>query len=401
MQESDKSETKYYHVKYDAILCKLKKYIEREKFKGYDPIDIFNSFLPLKLFPPIVKVIFSQIHLRNPINIRPLLGIKKDYNPGALGVLLEAYSILYSLSKEDNILEKMYFLFDNLIYLSSKGYKSYCWGLNLIWAGLDNIVPKNCPNIVTTSLVAKGIFEFYKATKERKAIDILDGIEAFILNDIPIIETSYGKCFSYTNLKKEACYNANMLAAEILTKIYSLSNNEKDLKLAEKAVEFTVAHQQKDGHWNYSINLAYGIERQQIDFHQGYILMSLYDFLKYSGKEYSYMEHLIKGIEYYKEKQFFKNGRAKWRLPKVFPIETHHHAIGICTFAKLSDVGEPGNGYLDFALKIADWTIDNLLDSDGYFYFRMYKKYKNKISYLRVTQSFMMLALTMLKLKLN
>jgi hypothetical protein len=381
-----------------TALGKLQAYIERENFKGYDPIDIFNSFLPFRFLPTFFKAVMSQLQLRSPLNLRPLLGIKKGHNPMALGVLLKAYSLQYRADRRRETLATMHSLFELLTAARSAGFAGYCWGNNFAWAGRGGVVPENYPNLVTTCKAADGIFEFFRETGDEKALAALRGVQDFILKEIPRMETAYGVCFSYTALKKEACHNANMLAAEILAKIYSLSQDADALKAAEAAVAFTMFHQHGDGHWNYSIDLATGNERRQIDFHQGYILCSLAAFQLYSGKRDAYREQLARGIDFYREKQFLPNGRAKWRFPKIFPIETHHQAIGIITFSEMSFLGK---GHLDFAAKIADYTLNTLMSKDGYFYFRVYKWHKIKIPYMRWTQSYMLLALVALQEKLK
>jgi hypothetical protein len=54
--------------------------------------------------------------------------------------------------------------------------------------------------------------------------------------------------------------------------------------------------------------------------------------------------------------------------------------------------------YLPFARKIALWTIENMQDEEGYFYYRCGKFYKNKIPYIRWGQAWMMNALSYLLL---
>jgi len=52
-------------------------------------------------------------------------------------------------------------------------------------------------------------------------------------------------------------------------------------------------------------------------------------------------------------------------------------------------------GANEFAMKIAEWTINNnMIDKDGYFYYRKYKLYTNKISYMRWSNAWMFLAFT-------
>ena len=51
---------------------------------------------------------------------------------------------------------------------------------------------------------------------------------------------------------------------------------------------------------------------------------------------------------------------------------------------------------LELAVKIANWTINNMQDKDGYFYFRIYRTHKHKMSYIRWNQAPMLNALTRL-----
>jgi len=129
--------------------------------------------------------------------------------------------------------------------------------------------------------------------------------------------------------------------------------------------------QKDDGRWNYSFNLETGKERQQIDFHQGFILMSLYNYRKYSGVFNELIDRAIeKGIDFYFKNQFFNNGKSKWRIQKVWPVDIHNQAQGIITVSKLANLNK---NYLPFAKKNANWTIENMKDERGYFYYKKYK----------------------------
>ena len=90
------------------------------------------------------------------------------------------------------------------------------------------------------------------------------------------------------------------------------------------------------------------------------------------------------------------DGRCKWRGDNIWPTDIHNQAQAIITFTKLS---EYNTKYLDFAYKVADWTIDNLRDNSGFFYFQKWPLLTNKTSYMRWSQSWMMLALTLLNIK--
>ena len=96
---------------------KLKTYCEKEQFKGWDPYDGLNSKLfratPLRK-SALFRLIQIQTFKRNPINLRKLFLIKKDYNPKALGLFLTTYANLYSIDKKINISKSYTFLEINL-----------------------------------------------------------------------------------------------------------------------------------------------------------------------------------------------------------------------------------------------------------------------------------------------
>jgi len=107
---------------------------------------------------------------------------------------------------------------------------------------------------------------------------------------------------------------------------------------------------------------------------------------------------LVKGLEYYRENQFFDNGQSLWRIPKKWPVDIHNQSQGIITFSGLCCETDQ---HLKFAHKIAEWTIQNMQDPKGYFYYRKFSWYINKIPYMRWSQAWMLLALVTLKGKLS
>jgi hypothetical protein len=73
---------------------KLLSYCEKEEFKGYDPYDGLNSrffrSLPYIRNNRLARLAWIQAFKRSPVNLRSFVGIKKDYNPKAVGLFLAA-----------------------------------------------------------------------------------------------------------------------------------------------------------------------------------------------------------------------------------------------------------------------------------------------------------------------
>jgi hypothetical protein len=89
---------------------KLKFYCESENFKGWDPYDGLNSWViqktPLKK-SRFFRLAWIQLFKRNPINLRGIVGIKKDYNPKGLGLFLIGYCNLYKIENKQEYLDKI------------------------------------------------------------------------------------------------------------------------------------------------------------------------------------------------------------------------------------------------------------------------------------------------------
>jgi hypothetical protein len=164
-------------------------------------------------------------------------------------------------------------------------------------------------------------------------------------------------------------------------------------KLCIDIVNFVVSRQKDDGSWAYSEN-ENGNERIQLDFHQGYVVESIDSISKLIDfDEANWKVAIIKGLDFYKNVLFDNNGRSNWRYPKRYPIEIHNQSQGIITFSLLKEYRD---NFEDFSNLIAKYTIENMQAKDGHFYYQKHRFLTNKISYMRWSQAWMFLALTIL-----
>ncbi|MBL4709230.1 MAG: hypothetical protein JKY48_12415 [Flavobacteriales bacterium] len=392
------TETKENSV-YRKAKNKLQQYIEKEKFKGYDPYDTLNSWVPFGWLGKWGKPIGIQIQKRNPINVRSLIGIRKEYNPKAIGLLLHAYSIMYQQQKSNDVKEKLDFLFNWLIENRTVNFNHYCWGYNFDWASSEKLLPAYSPTIVVSGFISKGIVAYYEATKDPKALKILISIGNFIEENLALSKDASGICFSYSTIEKDCCYNASMLGSELFATLYYYTKEDRYKDLALKSTDFVVDKQKDDGRWNYSIKLDTGKERTQIDFHQGYVLDSLASVVKYIPTSATkYTEALKLGLSYYKKYQFLDNGQSYYRVPKKWPVEIHNQAQGIITFSRLSNLN---SGDLSFSKEIANYTIKNMFSPQGYFFYKKYPWVSIKTPFMRWSQAWMFLALNELEFASN
>lgn len=372
-------------------LIKLQKYIEGESYKGYDPYDTLMSFIPFVRINKWLAIIATQVQKRNPINIRPLLGIKKDYNPKGLGLMLHAYSILQQKQPSKDYSQQIQLLIHLLKELSTKGYSGYCWGYNFGWCSPEKYLKPYSPTSVATAFIIKGFYEAYKVNPTEEIKSIILSASDFILCDLACTEDDDGICYSYSTEKKDICYNASLLAGEILAINYAITKNEAIKNKCHQLVNYVVHKQHNDGHWAYSKNSSNGNERTQTDFHQGFVLESISNIVNHCQiKDETIEKSLNKGCNYYILEQFESSGRSLFRIPKQYPTDIHYQAQGIITLCRLKNNSTELHS---FAKSIAEWTIENMQSKKGFFYYRVYKWFKDKTSYIRWGQAWMFLAL--------
>ncbi|MEN6294357.1 MAG: hypothetical protein ABFD07_20375, partial [Methanobacterium sp.] len=126
------------------------------------------------------------------------------------------------------------------------------------------------------------------------------------------------------------------------------------------------------------------------NFHTGYNLCALKNISKYLSIN-DYDLNIKIGFKYYRENFFRKDGAPKYFHNKTYPIDIHSIAQSIITLIEFKNY-DPAN--LDLAFNIYRWAMENMWDKQGYYYYyQITPYYKNKISYMRWSQSWMLLAL--------
>ena len=367
---------------------KLKDFCERESFKGWDPYDGLNSWV-IQQTPlgksRFFRLAWIQLFKRNPINFRPLFGIKKDYNPKGLGLFLIGYCNLHEVEPKKEYLEKICFLADEIIKLKSDGYSGACWGYNFDWQARAFFQPKYTPTVVATSFIAEALLKAYQITKKQLYLDTAVSTTHFVLKDLnKTFDDDGDYTLSYSPLDNTQVFNAGLLGAKLLSLIYAETRDQKLILEAKKIVAYVCKKQVEDGSWAYG-TLPF---HQWIDnFHTGYNLECIYEYQKHSN-DMSFEGYISKGLEYYLNTFFTEEGISKYYNNSIFPIDIHAPAQLIVTMSKLS-VSEKNKKLID---KVLSWTINNMQSSEGFFYYQKNKHITCKIPYIRWAQSWMFYA---------
>jgi len=369
-------------------LATLESYILKENFKGYDPFDGLMSpifKLPILRNNKLIRFGFQQTFRRIPFNIRPLLGIKEGLNPVTLGLCIQAFTYLAKVFKETEAfyLKIINKCLEELISLQSEGYSGSCWGYNFDWEARYTRINAYVPTVVATGIITNGLFEFYKHYNDDRAKELILSSTKFVLNDLNRTYDKDGNfCFSYSPNDKQVVFNATMKGARLLAQAYHICKEKSLLDLAEKTVRFVVNHQKNDGSLSYSL----GDARTWVDnFHTAYVLDCLDEYIKLSGNK-NFAINFKEGIDFYINNFFENDGKPKYFNNKTYPVDSTSAAQSIITLTRI--------GRKDLAEKVLLWFIYNMQSNKGYFYYQKHKFYTNKISYIRWSNTYILLALS-------
>ena len=370
-------------------LDRLLRYCEGENWQGFDPYDGLNAPWASVLSPAgkIGRMLLIQSFKRSPVNLRRLFLIKKDYNPKALGLFLSATSKLHALTADHRYKLLSYRFINRLVKHKSRECYGACWGYNFDWQSRSFFLPKFTPTVVTTSFVANAFLDAYHIFGEERFLDVARSSCGFVLNNLNRMYRKEALCFSYSPLDRSVIHNANILGAHLLSRVARVTCDEKLKGIASGSVDFLARHQNPNGSWYYGEDS----HHHWIDnFHTGFVLDCLYDCIDLIPR-FDLLPNLEKGLKFYADNFFLSDGTPKYYHHRVFPIDIHSCAQSIITLTKFSGSGERIRRLRD---KVLTWTLKNMLDSDGYFYFQKRRLFTNRIAYMRWSQAWMLKALT-------
>ncbi|KYK21244.1 delta-aminolevulinic acid dehydratase [Thermoplasmatales archaeon SG8-52-4] len=365
----------------------LSAYCIESDFKGWDPYDGLNSklfqFTPLKHWS-LARLAWIQLYKRSPINLRSITLTPKGYNPKGLGLFLSAYCNLYKINPQKEILNKINFLANKIIELQSLGYSGASWGYNFDWQNRAFFQPKYTPTVVVTSFVANALFDAFDLTGDEKFFKVALSSGDFVVKDLNREQVKEGFIFSYSPLDHTKVYNASLLGARLLARGCSYKKKDEWLELSQIATQTIINKQKKDGSWEYGD----GKRKNWIDsFHTGFNLECIQDYMRYTG-DYSFQKALKLGLKFYLDNFFLNDGTPKYYHNQIYPIDIHAPAQLIVTITKLNLFKE----HQRLIEKVLNWTIKNMQNNNGYFYYQLKRIFSSKISYMRWSQAWMFYA---------
>jgi hypothetical protein len=376
----------------DEAVRLLLRYCRGNEWAGFDPYDALNS----RLFDStpfsknrMCRLALTQILKRLPINLRPLLLIPKTQNPKAIALFLMA---LLKLSKLGRLGEEhdVNSLIDTLELLRSQDTPYCCWGYSFPWQTRTIVVPRGTPNLVCTSFVANALLDAFENNGQARCLEMSISAAEYLLNELFWTAEDATAGFSYPLPQlQSSVHNANFLGAALLCRAYRQSGEKKFLEPALRAARYSVSRQHEDGSWGYG---EHATQRWVDNFHTGYNLCALRDICLYAETS-EFEPNIRRGFEFYRRHFFREDGAPKYFHNRTYPIDTHSVAQSIITLLTLKEFD--GNNF-NLAYHVFKWAMTNMWDKTGYFYYQKLPFYTSRVSYMRWSQAWMLLALSML-----
>jgi rhamnogalacturonyl hydrolase YesR len=208
-----------------------------------------------------------------------------------------------------------------------------------------------------------------------------------ILHDLGTVQDGEGICISYIPIQDTQVHNANTLGGSLLARTYSHTGNESYRELEQKAMQYTAQHQRSDSSWYYAER---GDQHWVDNFHTAYVLDCFKHYAQVTG-DGRFDQTLMRGYGYWKKTFFLADGTPRYYDYKTLPLDIQCCSQAIDTLVFFSD-RDPDS--LPLAVKVAQWTITNMQDRAGYFYYRRYSPWLvNKTPTLHWGQATMLCAL--------
>jgi hypothetical protein len=373
---------------------RLDSWLGRNQYRAYDPFDGLNAWVRPLAVGRMGKQLLQQGVRRFPLNLRPLLGIRREPSSKGYGYLARGYLKLHRLTGEQTYLDKAVACLNWLEANASRQYGGMSWGNHFDYQSRVFYLPKGTPTIVWVSLIGQAFVDAWEANGDTRHLEVARQACHFIMTGLERRREGQGLCLSYIPEQYKAVHNANMLGAALLARVALHAGGDAMLEVARQAVDYTVGAQQPSGAWWYgeASNLHW------VDnFHTGYVLDSLWCYLEDSG-DLRHRAAFDRGADFFIANFFLVDGTPKYYADQVWPIDIQCASQAIETLTLLGRIRkDPALHAL--AHRVAEWTVARMQDRSGYFYFQRLPFMVNRTPTLHWGQATMLHALASLLLE--
>lgn len=312
-------------------------------YAGYSKFDGLHSPLvrALSFNSWLFRLIWTQVIMRAPVNLRPVLFVRKGINPESTALFARANLDMLSMNPVGPCRERaegcLRWLIENTS--ADKGnYHGNCWGYHHPWQSPGFFQPPGYPNCYITVIAGGALLHGFRSLDNEAYLMAARSAVDFILSDLEVLhETDSEKCISYVPKMKTgfAVININAQAAAFMAQVGALTGETFLLDQARKLLSFVSRLQTSYGAWYYTTDPRQSLVAHD-NYHTGMILDAYLDYEETTGDR-RFRDYYERGLKFYGENLFLANGAPKWASDKVLPHDVHGSAQGILTFTGAGD----------------------------------------------------------------
>jgi hypothetical protein len=338
-------------------------WVQARRYRAYEPADGNSSILfPLTGGQVLPMRALQQFVLRMPFNVRPFIGVRPHESAIGRGYMAWGYLVMCRNGAPARVRDEAKGCLDWLIANRAAGHEDFCWGDPYEYATRSGRRPFGEPLLIWSALIGQAFLEAYDQFQDARYLRVAESIGRWMLA-LPAEVTETGRCLSYITYRQSSIHNSNAMGAAFLARLTSVTGNPETCAAARSAMSYTCARQRPDGAWFYAEEPKY----HWIDnFHTGYNLAALRTY-RMALSDCRFDAHLASGLRYFEANFFEPDGRPKYFHDRTYPVDIQCAAQAIEVLATFSDE-QPA--LLQRAIAVAEWTIDNMQDADGHFYYR-------------------------------
>ena len=364
-------------------------------YEGYSKHDGLNSPL-LALVGGnrrLTRLAAIQVVTRSPVDIRPLVGVRKARNAKGLSLFARALLARHRMTGSQDDATQARGLLDWLIDHPAQGFDGLCWGYPYPWQDVGFFAPRDFPNRVVTAHVGQALVDGYETLQDERYLDAASRAVWFLLQaPKTLFEDADRRCVSYVPDQNIdwIVMDVSALAGAMAARVGAITGDGDLIGEGGRLVRYVVSKQTDEGAWFYAEPPS-ASHITHDNYHTGFILDAIQQYGISAGSD-EFDDSYRRGIDFYERRLFEPNGAARFMNDRLYPIDIHGCAQGIITFSLQQR--HQGTG-AEMATRVLNWTLANMWDpATGWFYYQRRRGYRTRIRELRWCQGWMSRALS-------
>jgi hypothetical protein len=334
------------------------------------------------------RLLAIQTVTRAPVNLRPLLGVRRATNAKGIALFAQAY-LERGRGRED--LAEACRLLDWLLAHPAEGYRGLSWGYPYPWQDVGFLAPRHSPNRVVTCWIGLALASAARRTGEPHYLRALPAIADFLTGEPRVLHDSPSmKCYSYVPSEAVdwAVMDVPALVGAFLAEAGALLRRDGYLAEAERLVRWVVDKQTAAGAWYYTHPP--GDSHVKHDNYHTAIILDCLDRYRRASGDAQFDESYRTGLGFYRERLFSPGWAPRWMSHREYPHDVHGAASAILCFVRAA---ASDGRHREAAVGVLRWALDHLYDRRGFFHYQETRFYRKRFCLMRWCNGWMSWAL--------